>query len=108
MLLGIDVVVVVQIEHQRNADLTSVGKAHGLLGGGLRLRKDRKQNGGKDRDDRDDDEKFDKRKALWGHGSSWDRLGRLQTATRGATSGAERGGLTLWEGEGAAGRHWSD
>ena len=56
------VVVVVGVKHDREHDLLLVVQVLSLLRRRLGLSDNRKENGGKNRDDRDDDEQFNERK----------------------------------------------
>jgi hypothetical protein len=61
------IVVVGGVHHDAEADVLGVGEAGDLLSRSLGLGEHREQDGGQDRDDRDDDEEFDKRKCSISH-----------------------------------------
>ncbi len=63
----IDVVGIVDVELKGGADLLDVRQVLGLLGRVLSLGEDREKNGGEDRNDRDDHQKFDEGECLF-HG----------------------------------------
>jgi hypothetical protein len=57
-----NVIDVSAVHEHPETNLLDVAQALGLLRGGLSLGEDGEQDGGKDRDDRDNDEKFNKSK----------------------------------------------
>jgi hypothetical protein len=64
-------VVVGDVHHERDAHLTEVVEAGGLLGFALRLRKRREQHARQDGNDRNDHEQFDEReRGRWRDGTA--------------------------------------
>jgi hypothetical protein len=53
-----DVIGIIHVKHDRGADLVQVADALRLASGGFRLRENWKEQASQDRNDRDDDQKF--------------------------------------------------